>query len=84
MSRAVSDRAGPASVRRRSSLTPRPRKTISANTQRRKSVGATLGSTTPAMDKNSMMVMEANEISAYLHKDYVSTLLKYFLEFLVF
>ena len=76
MSRAVTDRGGgPASVRRRSSLTPRPRKTISASTQRRKSVGASLGTSTPAMDRNSMMVMEANEISAYLHKDYVSILI---------
>ena len=51
---------------RKSSLTPKPRKTITSN--RRKSTGSSI----PAMDRNTMMIVEANEISAYLQKEYVS------------
>ena len=51
---------------RRSSLAPKPRKTITPN--RRKSTGSSV----PAMDRNTMMIVEANEISAYLQKEYVS------------
>ena len=51
---------------RKSSLTPKPRKTITSN--RRKSTGSSI----PAMDRYTMMIMEANEISAYLQKEYVS------------
>ena len=51
---------------RKSSLAPKPRKTITPN--RRKSTGSSI----PAMDRNTMMIVEANEISAYLQKEYVS------------
>ena len=51
---------------RKSSLAPKPRKTITSN--RRKSTGSSI----PAMDRNTMMIVEANEISAYLQKEYVS------------
>ena len=53
---------------RKSSLAPKPRKTITPN--RRKSTGSSI----PAMDRNTMMIVEANEISAYLQKEYVSIL----------
>ena len=51
---------------RKSSLAPKPRKTITP--KRRKSTGSSI----PAMDRNTMMIVEANEISAYLQKEYVS------------
>ena len=54
-------------------LPQRSRSASSKRTQtptRKKSSGSA-GASTP-MDKTSMLVMEANEISTYLQKDYVS------------